>query len=144
MLCSCKKTLRSLYDISTYMPSTLKSFFLKLSLFSVFTFILLYGLQHLHSTYFQTHLYWVLWLFFVIITITIHWVLMRVVTKDPKKFVITYMGITGIKLFSYLIIILIYALLKRQGALGFTLCFLVLYFLYTVFEVVVLYKQLRS
>jgi hypothetical protein len=54
------------------------------------------------------------------------------------------MGITAIKLFGYLIIITVYALLKKEAALGFTLWFLSLYLLYSGFEVVMLLKYLKK
>ena len=126
------------------MQHSLKPFFIKLAIFSIFTFVIMYLLQQSRSRYFQTHLYCLLWLFFVITTVVIHIVLTRVAAKDPKKFIMTFMGITGIKLFGYLIIIVIYAFLNREAAIGFTMCFLVLYFLYSSFEVVVLYKQMRK
>jgi hypothetical protein len=68
----------------------------------------------------------------------------RVADKDPKRFVGYYMGITAMKLFGYLIIITLYALLNRQAALGFTLIFMLLYLLYSGFEVVMLLKHFKS
>jgi hypothetical protein len=126
------------------MNTSFKSFFIKLSIFSVITFAILFLLQLSNSPYFQTKAYWMIWLFFVAITATVHIVLMRVAAKDGKKFVTTFLGITGMKLFGYLIVIIIYGLLRRETLLGFTFCFLTMYFLYTAFEVAVLYKQLRK
>jgi hypothetical protein len=74
----------------------------------------------------------------------IHVFLVKVAEKDPKRFVGYYMGITAIKLFGYLTIITLYALLKREAALGFTLWFLVLYLLYSGFEVVMLLKHFKK
>jgi uncharacterized membrane protein len=85
-----------------------------------------------------------LWLFFVTTTFLIHAVLVKVAEKDPRRFVGYFMGITAIKLFGYLIIITIYALIEREAALGFTLWFLVLYLLYSGFEVVMLMKHFKK
>jgi uncharacterized membrane protein len=64
--------------------------------------------------------------------------------KKPKTFVGYFMAITGIKLFAYLIIITVYALVVGKAALGFVLWFLVLYLLYSGFEVVMLMKHLKK
>ncbi|MCW3103416.1 MAG: hypothetical protein JWO09_1856 [Bacteroidetes bacterium] len=85
-----------------------------------------------------------LWFFFVGTTFLIHYVLVKVSEKDPKRFVGYFMGLTAIKLFGYLIIITVYALIKKEAALGFTLWFLVLYLLYSGFEVVMLLKYLKK
>ncbi|MBA3970801.1 MAG: hypothetical protein H0X46_01405 [Bacteroidetes bacterium] len=93
---------------------------------------------------FQSDLTLLLWFFFVLSTFLIHYILVKVSEKDPKRFVGYYMGITAMKLFGYLIIIVIYALLKREAALGFTLQFLTLYLLYSGFEVVMLMKHFKK
>lgn len=125
------------------MPS-LKSFSLKLLVFSLFTFAILCFWKQFASERFQSDLLVPLWIFFVLSTFLIHFILVRAAEKDPKRFVGYYMGITAIKLFGYLIIIVIYALLKREAALGFTLWFLVLYLLYSGFEVVMLLKHFKK
>jgi hypothetical protein len=123
---------------------SLKPFTLKLILFSLFTLAILYFWKQFASERFQSGWMLPLWFFFVISTFLIHVILVKVAEKDPKRFVGYYMGITAIKLFGYLIIITIYALLKREAALGFTLWFLVLYFLYSGFEVVMLLKHFKK
>ncbi len=55
-----------------------------------------------------------------------------------------YMTLAGLRLFGYLIIILIYAVLKREAALGFTLLFLLMYFLFSAFEVISLLKLFKK
>lgn len=125
------------------MPN-IKSFILKLSLFSLFTLSLLCLWLQFATDRFQSNLMFPLWLFFVVSTAFIHYILVKVSEKDPKRFVGYFMGITAIKLFGYLIIIVIYALLKREAALGFTLWFLVLYLLYSGFEVVMLLKHFKK
>jgi hypothetical protein len=125
------------------MPS-LKSFTFKLLVFSFFTLSLLFLWKQYASDRFQSSLMIPLWLFFVITTALIHYILLKADAKDPKRFVGYFMGITAIKLFGYLTIITVYALLKKEAALGFTMCFLVLYLLYSGFEVVMLMKHLKK
>lgn len=124
--------------------TNLRSFIIKLSVFSFFTLIILFIWKQYASERFQSDLMLPLWLFFVITTFLIHYVLVRADQKNPKTFVGYFMGITAIKLFGYLIIITIYALVVGKTALGFTLWFLVLYLLYSGFEVVMLMKHLKK
>jgi hypothetical protein len=124
-------------------PSS-KQFYSKLSIFSIFTLGLLFLWQFYASERFQSNLMWALWVFFVASTAFIHNVLVTISNKNPKAFVGYYMGITAIKLFGYLTIITAYALIKREAALGFTLWFLVLYLLYSGFEVVMLMKHFKK
>jgi len=125
------------------MTSSLKSFYIKLSIFSIFTVGLLFLWNAYASLRFQSNLMGVLWVFFVLSTAYIHYILVKVSDKNPKNFVGYFMGITAIKLFGYLIIITAYALIKKEAALGFTLWFLVLYLLYSGFEVVMLMKHFK-
>lgn len=121
-----------------------KSFYSKLAIFSLFTLALLFVWKGYASARFQSDLLLTLWVFFVLTTGFIHYLLTTVSAKDPKRFVGYFMGITAIKLFGYLIIIVIYALLMKEEALGFTLWFLTLYLLYSGFEVVMLMKHFKK
>jgi hypothetical protein len=122
----------------------LRPFLIKLSLFSLCTLLILFLWKQYASERFQSDLMLPLWLFFVITTFLIHYVLVKADQKNPKTFVGYFMGITAIKLFGYLIIISVYALIVGKTALGFTLWFLVLYLLYSGFEVVMLMKHLKK
>lgn len=126
------------------MASSFRSFFIQLSLFSIATMGILLLWQKYASLRFQTDLGWFLWAFFIVVTALIHVVLVKADSQSPRKFVTYFMALTGVKLFGYLIIILIYALLKGKEALGFVILFLVLYFLYSVFEVVTLLKHFKK
>lgn len=80
-------------------------------------------------------------LFFMISTVAVHAVLMKSLEKRPLLFVNTFMLSTIVKLFVYLIFLVIYLAIDRANALIFTIYFLSLYFLYTGFEVVVILKE---
>jgi hypothetical protein len=126
------------------MLSSFKSFFIQLFCFSIGTIGVLLLWQQYASPRFQTNMSWVLWAFFTLVTVFIHMVLVKAAQSSSKKFIVYFITITGLKLFGYLIIILIYALLKREQALGFVILFLVLYFLYSAFEVITLLKYLKK
>jgi hypothetical protein len=124
------------------MNVSLRPFLIQLAIFSVFSITVLLLWQHYASPRFQTELAWPIWGFFLLSTTLMHVVLVRI--ENPKKFIYYFMGLTGIKLFGYLTIILVYALLKRESALGFTIFFLVMYFLYTGLEVFTLLKHFKK
>lgn len=126
------------------MAHSFRSFYIKLALFSIVTLGLLLTWQHFASVNFQTKIYWVIWLFFISTTALIHIVLIKSTQNDPKKFVNYFMGITALKLFGYLIIILAYGLANRETAQGFIICFLINYFLYSGFEVVTLMRHFKK
>lgn len=126
------------------MLAPLKSFFIQLALFSIFTMGVLYFWQQYASLRFQTDLGWLLWGFFIVVTALIHIVLVRSSEQSPRKFITNFMALSGAKLFVYLMVIVIYALLKGKAALGFVILFLVLYFLYSIFEVVTLLKHFKK
>ena len=119
-------------------------FYLKLGIFSLITLGIILLLQHFASPHFQTDLWWAILLFFVLSSALIHIVLVRSAAGDPKRFVTKFMGMTAMKLFGYLIIILAYGLASRDTAQGFIICFLVCYFLYSGFEVVTLIRHFKK
>lgn len=125
------------------MNTSLRPFFIKLTIFSIFTLGILLCWQRYAPIRFQTSMAWGIWIFFILTTLVIHTLLMRVVS-EPKKFTQHFMGITGIKLLTYLLIILIYSVLNKETALGFALFFLTMYVLYSGLEVFTLFRQFRK
>lgn len=125
-------------------PSSLKPFFVKLCLFSFVAIAVVLFWKQYASLRFQTNLGWVLLLFFIAVTAITHIILLRAAEKSPQKFVMLFMTITGIRLFGYLTVILVYAVIMREAALGFTLLFLILYFLFSAFEVSTLLRHFKK
>jgi F0F1-type ATP synthase assembly protein I len=64
--------------------------------------------------------------------------------KAQDRFVSNYYLSRIIKIFSCLIFLVAYMLLNKPDALRFAVAFLVVYFLYSVFEVVVLKKEMSD
>lgn len=126
------------------MGASSRSFLVSLILFSIAVFGVLAFFQHFASARFQTNYFWIIWGFFVGSTAVIHSILTKAAEQDPKKFVNYFMGITALKLFAYLIIILLFGLLNRDNAVGFIICFLITYFLYSGFEVITLMKHFKK
>ncbi|MCQ2283317.1 MAG: hypothetical protein MJZ57_00280 [Bacteroidales bacterium] len=81
-------------------------------------------------------------LFFMIITLfTMYIVLHDDKAKAEKRFVSNYLLSRIIKLISCLLFVVLYVILNRKDAWNFAIAFLVIYFLYSIFEVVVLKKE---
>jgi hypothetical protein len=121
-----------------------KSYFVRLLLFSCLTSAIVVLWEHFASPRFQTNLGWAILLFFILATYLIYNVLTKISEQEPKKFIYRFMMISGLRLFGYLTIILIYALFKREAALGFTLLFLIMYLLFSAFEIATLSKFLKK
>ena len=81
-------------------------------------------------------------LFFCIITLfTIFIVLRDDKGKAEKLFVSNYMLSRIIKILSCLIFLVLYMLLNKADAVKFAIAFMIIYFLYSIFEVIVLRKE---
>lgn len=85
---------------------------------------------------------WIILAYYTLVTAAVHhWLTTSV---EPKKFVMRFMGITGIKLFLNLIVILIYGLFVRKSAVSFALMFMIIYFIFTFFESAQLIRSLKQ
>jgi len=79
--------------------------------------------------------------FFVITLFTMYIVLRNDSGQDGKKFVSSYMISRTVKILSCLLFLLLYMFLNREDAIRFAIAFLVIYFLYAIFEIVLLKKE---
>ena len=84
-------------------------------------------------------------LFFCFITLfTIFIVLRDDKGKAEKHFVSNYMLSRIIKIFSCLLFLTLYILLNKADAIKFAIAFLIIYFIYSILEVVVLRKEVAD
>jgi len=79
--------------------------------------------------------------FFVITLLTMYIVLRDDTGRDGKKFVSSYMLSRTVKLLSCLLFLLLYMFLNREDSVKFAIAFMVIYFLYAIFEIVLLKKE---
>ncbi|KPK85664.1 MAG: hypothetical protein AMS27_06605 [Bacteroides sp. SM23_62_1] len=82
--------------------------------------------------------------FFFGITLFIHMHLLRISRGDIKKFTPRFIGTTGIKMIIYFALIALYLLIDRRNPVSFLICFLVMYLLYTIFEIVSVLQYLKT
>lgn len=91
-----------------------------------------------------THRYgWISFGLFAFVTGLVHVFLIRAAQKDPKAFVRGFMMSNTIKIFVYLAFLVIFVLFSREKATVFIAQFAAFYFIFTVFEVSLLYQHLR-
>jgi hypothetical protein len=83
-------------------------------------------------------------MFVATITAAMHLRLMKISFQNMRRFSTHFMASVSIKLFSYLIFLLVYLLLNRSEVIPFALTFLFLYICYTAFEVTELLKFLKK
>lgn len=78
--------------------------------------------------------FWWLPVFIAVVTAFLHSGLLQR-KENNKAFIRFYMGSTGIRLFIYLTTIIVVAMVNKQVALPFALCFFFFYICFTAFEV---------
>ena len=74
-------------------------------------------------------------IFFYLITNLVHAYLLKIVGKSGARFISQYTAVSFIKMFFYLAVAIVYVILDREHAKPFMAGFLLLYVIYTVFEV---------
>lgn len=78
------------------------------------------------------------------VTLGVHIIMVRAVKQRPQKFVNLFMLANTAKLFGYLTIMVIFALLKKDLAVPFVLSFFCLYVIYTFYDVTVSNNYFRK
>lgn len=126
------------------MQSTILSFILKLLLLTLAIGAGFYSLQGYASADYLYPDYAALLCFFFGVTLMLHMGYEKHFKKGSKNFVRFYMLASGIKLFSFLTIIIAYAFIDKDHLKSFALNFLILYFIYTTFEIMVSYNKFGS
>ncbi|MBP5496428.1 MAG: hypothetical protein J6X98_04580 [Bacteroidales bacterium] len=79
--------------------------------------------------------------FFAMTLFTMYIVLRSDDGQDGRKFVSSYMISRTVKLLSCLLFLLLYMFLNREDALRFGIAFMVIYFLYAIFEIFLLKQE---
>ena len=125
------------------MKNELNYFLRRLFVFSAFVSVLVFGSSMLLKDDFPDTA-WFLLMFFILATFLFHYGLLKASKGEPKKFVRYYMSATAIKLFTYLVFIIVYGIIKRKEALPMIISFMAFYFFFTVFEVATAMKSLKK
>lgn len=81
---------------------------------------------------------------FFLVTNLVHAYLLKISVGSGSRFTSHYLAASFIKMFFYLAVAIIYAILNKENAKFFLVNFLLLYVVYTTFEVVELSKVVRQ
>jgi CDP-diglyceride synthetase len=126
------------------MNKKFQQFVFRLMIISLITAVLYFVLQlAFTSKIISPAIPWLI-LMFVVITAMVHYILLNITAMNPRKFVGYFMLSTFLKLFVYLVVMVVYVFTKKEGALPFVLAFFILYIIYTIFEVVSILAQTKE
>lgn len=128
----------------SFMKGSLKKYFLQL--FTLALFIGLAGYAVLQLIFPSVSL--PEWPFmisgFVLITLGYHLYLLRAMEVEPKKFSLRFIAATGLKMLLYIMVTAAYLFLRPVRAVPFLIAFLILYLLFTAFEMFNVLKVIRT
>ncbi len=82
--------------------------------------------------------------FFMLASVLVYHFMLKAIDKRPARFVNIFLLTTMIKLFAYMAVMIIFALLNREDARAFIVTFFILYMVYTSVEVSSLLKVNRD
>ena len=97
--------------------------------------------QWLFPQYATPALPFIVLFFFVITLLTLYIVLRNNDGQEGRRFVSAYMLSRTIKILSCLLFLFLYMFLNKEDAIKFAIAFMVIYFLFAIFEIVVLKKE---
>ena len=83
-------------------------------------------------------------LLFFLITALFHYIITKNKDARPQVIVRYYMSGTVLRLFIYIIILLLYRFIDKPTMVPFAIAFILHYFFFTAFEVISLLKQFRN
>ncbi len=82
-------------------------------------------------------------LFFLIVNAAFFFFFFKSIKKSDTQFIRIFMGAAGIKILLYFLIVLIYILAKPQYAIPFSITLLLLYFIFTAYDLFVMLKLMK-
>jgi hypothetical protein len=120
------------------------TFLRRIVVFSVILGLMTTGLRFLVPAHYITPTLPWLFVFFIVVTITGYYFILRSSNTKFIRFINSYLLVTVVKLFLFIGVIFIYLLNNRQDAAAFAISFFILYFCYMIFEVVNLVSFFKS
>ena len=122
----------------------MKQFLIKSTILTIIVFILgsIIYFTILKSFYLSVLPYTVL--FFYLGTNLVHAYLLKIAGNPGNRFTSQYMAVSFLKMFIYLAVAIVYVLVNRENTKSFMAGFLLLYLIYTIFEVYEFLKVVRQ
>lgn len=121
----------------------MQKFVLKIVGFSLFMALALYGVKYVMPTFEIAPFYFFSIIFFMLLTILVYSMLLKGLQKGNNKFIYAFYFSTIIRLFGSIVVLLVYFLANGRKNLYEAVVFIILYFLFTAFEIVNLFPILR-
>jgi hypothetical protein len=87
---------------------------------------------------------WIICLYFVVTTAIFHYGIVLTTKSRPQVFIRYYMAATTIKLLMHLVIIVLFSISYKELATRFIVTFMIMYLLFTVFEVAAVWLKTRK
>ena len=125
-------------------PSPYITFLRRLILFSFILGIIALAVRLLAPPRFVTPALPGIFFFFISITLTGYFLILRTAKEKFIRFLNSYMLVTVVKLMVYVGVIFLYLANNRPDAAAFAITFFLLYLCYTIFEVVNLVGYFKS
>jgi phosphatidylglycerophosphate synthase len=82
--------------------------------------------------------------FLLLVTIMVHVYLIKSSENNPRKFTSKYLGAMGLKMFIYMIFLVVFLFIDRAHAVPFLVSFLVTYAVFTLYEVISILNYLKK
>ncbi len=125
------------------MSLQLTSFVKQLTLFAILLFGVYGILILLLPSRFITDAWWALVPFFYLVVLISRYFLVRTSSRR-KSFDTTYITTTVIRFMLYVSILLLYSFRNPEDAVAFIITFFVFYFVFTLFELSRMYREIKS
>lgn len=119
----------------------IRKFSFRILVFSVIVAGLALLFQWLAPQYATPALPFIVLFFFIITLFTLYIVLRSDDGREGKRFVSAYMLSRTVKILSCLLFLILYIFLNQEDAIKFCIAFMVIYFLFAIFEIFVLKKE---
>jgi hypothetical protein len=101
--------------------------------------LFLFFIPHYYFPYFP-----VIPAFLLVVTILVHGFLIKASENDPRKFTSKYLGAMGLKMFIYLVFLVVFLFIDTAHAVPFLVSFLATYTAFTTYEVISILKFLKK
>ena len=82
--------------------------------------------------------------FLLLVTLLVHFYLVRASENDTRKFTAKYLGAMGLKMFIYMIFLIIFLFIDTARAVPFLVSFLATYAAFTTYEVISILNYLKK
>lgn len=121
-----------------------KSFLLRELVFTVLVASVAFILFSSILSQYYLPIFWILFVGIALLTGLVHFSNLRFAEKEFSKFSSRFVMMTGIKMIIYLFVIVFYVFLNTTNAKIFLVYFIIIYLLYTAFEVISIVKHFKT